>query len=435
MAKTNNANDFGWLRTYTVKDRMSGGVKRRYQASYLDPRDKVLRINAPSPFDYKADAYKWLASEHDLIGSGKWKPPVERAEDQRRRSVPFRDFAAKWFANNDSRFKARTRQTYHQLLDTRILPTFGRVPLSGITVDMVNEWYSSLAETPTARANAYALLRQILKTACEPPDPLLEFNPCRVRGGSSRISDERKIASPEQVRQIADAMPDRLRLAVLLAAWLSLRLGEVLALRRGDFVLRAKELHITHAVTYTAADGFVDAAPKTAAGKRVVAIPAFLVVEIRRHMRKYVDSGEDSLLFCTETGNFLHTSEIEKPFIAARKKVGCPWLRFHDLRHTGNSFAMQTGLATIADLQKRGGWSTPSMALHYAHSTEDRQRRIAAALDDLATGKAGKAKRSVSNEDLMSEMQRLLATITDLETENKRLAALLEAHGIDAAGR
>lgn len=428
MAKVKGASDFGWVRAYRVKDKVNGGTKQRYQASYLSPRDSS-RVNAPHTFDRKIDAFQWLSAERELISAGRWSTPEERMaaeqverEREERRKQPFGVFAQHWFDKNKESYRARTRQTYSQLLNTRILPTFGDCSLDDISIDMVSVWFDSLAKTPTARANAYNLMKQILNAACTPPDPILAFNPCCIRGGGSRRHSETEIATPKQIEAIALAMPEPLQLIVWLAAWLSLRSGEVRALRREDIDLKNCKLRITHAVVYTKEDGFIDADPKTDAGRRTLDIPQFLVPKIRRHLSAFVEKAPQSLLFTNTMGGFLHDGVVEKHFIKARVAAGCPHLRFHDLRHTGNTLAAETGLATIADLQKRGGWSTPAMAIHYMHTTEDRQQAITRALSDLASGVPRKG--DVRDEDVMARLKAL-------EEENRRLKNKLEGNDED----
>jgi len=58
-------------------------------------------------------------------------------------------------------------------------------------------------------------------------------------------------------------------------------------------------------------------------------------------------------------------------------------LTFHDLRHTGQTLAAQTG-ATLADLMKRLGHSSMAAARRYLHAVDGRDREIANALSELA---------------------------------------------------
>ena len=63
--------------------------------------------------------------------------------------------------------------------------------------------------------------------------------------------------------------------------------------------------------------------------------------------------------------------------------IGRPDLHLHDLRHSGLTWVAASG-ASLAELMRRGGHSTPSAAMVYQHATEDRDKALAAALGDLA---------------------------------------------------
>lgn len=53
-------------------------------------------------------------------------------------------------------------------------------------------------------------------------------------------------------------------------------------------------------------------------------------------------------------------------FRKAVKRAGVPWLRWHDLRHTGASWAVQSGV-TLPELMVLGNWKSYRMVLRYAH--------------------------------------------------------------------
>jgi integrase len=66
------------------------------------------------------------------------------------------------------------------------------------------------------------------------------------------------------------------------------------------------------------------------------------------------------------------------PYRRARATVGRSDLRWHDLRHTGQS------LAGIRELQARAGHSTASAAIRYIHRFAGADQRVADSLDALA---------------------------------------------------
>lgn len=65
-----------------------------------------------------------------------------------------------------------------------------------------------------------------------------------------------------------------------------------------------------------------------------------------------------------------------------RARRRAPGFHFHDLGHTGKTFAASTGAST-KELMSRMGHSSPRAALTYQHATRDRDRALADALSDL----------------------------------------------------
>ena len=57
--------------------------------------------------------------------------------------------------------------------------------------------------------------------------------------------------------------------------------------------------------------------------------------------------------------------------------------RTHDLRHAGNVLAAAAG-ANLRELMERMGHSTTRAAIVYLHSTDERQRKVADSLGELA---------------------------------------------------
>lgn len=86
-----------------------------------------------------------------------------------------------------------------------------------------------------------------------------------------------------EVGALAAAMPDHLRVVVLLASWCQLRRGEILALRRRDIDLLHGTLSIVPTRTPTMAGDMLVKAPKTEAGRRKVTIPSNVVPALGSH--------------------------------------------------------------------------------------------------------------------------------------------------------
>jgi integrase len=336
------------------------------------------RHAAPATFDTRKDAEGWLAAVQTDISRDEWHRPTLRSPMQ-----DFGTYSASWLETRDLR--PLTRAEYSKLLAGHLTPTFGEVRLDDITPVMVRDWYAGLVTGPTRKAHAYGLLRAILNTAVA--DDAIPSNPCRVRGaGQTKRARAIRPATLPELGVITEAMPDQYRAAVLIAAWCGLRFGEIAELRRRDIDLDGGLVRVRRAVTHVDGQPVVGV-PKSHAGVRDVAIPPHLIEPLADHLRRHVPRGRDALLFTAPGGGQLRGDGVlHEAFHAARAAAGRPDLRFHDLRHTGATLAAATG-ATLAELMRRIGHSTPHAAMRYQHATDDRDQAIADALSGFATAK------------------------------------------------
>jgi len=171
---------------------------------------------------------------------------------------------------------------------------------------------------------------------------------------------------------------------ILVAAFATLRWGEVTALRRCDLASDGSWVRVSFAHTEVVGRGIVVGPPKSRAGVRTVAIPRAIRAEIVKHLMTYVDARPDALVFTGPKGGALRRAHFNKPHALGRDgpKLGAPGLHFHDLRHTGNHFAAQTGAST-ADLMARMGHDDMRAALIYQRATREADRRIADRMSDI----------------------------------------------------
>jgi integrase len=377
-----------------------GNVRRRasgkWQARYTGPDGATY--SAPVTFDTPGYARAWLRRVSGDIQTGRWVSPVAAAP---RADAPptLAAYSKTWLAGRD--LSDSTRLLYGNVLK-HILPALGDLPLPAITPAAVREWHAALkAETgPTMRAHSYSLLRTIMNTAVA--DEVIAANPCRVRGaGQSKRARQIQPASLAELETITKSMPERYRLMVLMAAWCALRFGELAELRRSDIDVRAAVVHVRRGVI-RGSNGEAVKGPKSEAGKRDVNIPPHLMPLVHDHLIRHVDRGPGALVFPAAAGGHMSPSALYAVYHPAREAAGRPDLRFHDLRHTGAVLAAATG-ATLAELMARLGHSTVSAALRYQHAAAERDKVIAAALSEMATGNvtpisraAGKPRRKRS---------------------------------------
>jgi len=442
----------------TVKETPRKG-SGRWQASYVHGGMakvvKSTRYFAPQTFGTRGDAWAWLDREHRLIRDGEWTPPADRvraalderdAEERRwrlRASVPtIATYGTRYFERDD--LAPSSRERYRQLMRFYILGEpasltrrgmvkgrplvrhgLGDIPLDELTRADVRLWWQGLPLTTRESScrQAYDLLRAVFNAAVE--DELVAANPVKVKAAArAQASREREIdpLPIEVLYAVAEAMPARWRLGVLLGGVLGLRSGEVRALQRRDFDWSGEVATLKVVRAVKQAEGTVELGPlKTArrgVASRTLPIPHALVADIKEHLREHAQLGREGLLFWrTSDGGPVRSAAWLKAFkaacqhvageleeqarVAGRTEVDAT-LRireqltasggyvFHGTRVTGLTWAYRLSGGNLRAVQAMGGHTSPKMTLRY-------QRAELAYLAELADNVSGMIERATGS--------------------------------------
>ncbi|TVT23531.1 site-specific integrase [Amycolatopsis acidiphila] len=314
-----------------------------------------------------------------LIVAGDWTDP-ERAK------VTLGEYAERWIRERPG-LRPRTVELYRWLLRKHVLPYIGGVELRKLSAATFRQWRADRLEagvSASVLAKCYRLLRGILNTAVD-PDAIITKNPCKIAGAEKESPEERPLVTVAQVFQIAEKMPDRFAAMVLLAAFGSLRFGEVIALRRCDLAKDVSWVRVSRSFVEVPGKGVVAGPPKSRAGVRTVILPDAIRGEIVAHLKKFVQPEQEALLFTLEKSG----APVRRPNFAQRTKwtetvtkLGLKGVHFHDLRHAGNVWASKAGMST-RDLMARMGHDDIRAALIYQRATSDADRIIADRLSKL----------------------------------------------------
>jgi integrase len=345
----------------------------RWQVSYWH---EAIRQVAPYTFATKADAQAFLSEAEADIKRGMWiDPSLGR--------VTLTSWSDSWLSGRAD-LRPATRVKYRHMLDRHVLPVLGNYELSKLRPSVVRGWYMEMKKRYVTTADdAYRMLRAIFTTAVT--DGVISKNPCQVRGAGQARSVERPVASVAEVAAAVAATPERHQLALLLAPWCQLRRGEVLGLQRRDVDQLHGTIRVERAFVRPMTGKAIVGPPKTVAGQRTISVPANVLPALRWHLDQFVGPEPDAWLFSSTSGGPMLPSTLNRIWQRARRVIGRSDLFYHDLRHSGLTWAAASG-ASVAELMRRGGHANPTAALRYQHSTEDRDRAIADALARLANG-------------------------------------------------
>jgi len=280
--------------------------------------------------------------------------------------------------------------TYRRDLTRYVLPALGKMPLGKLTPQTIDGYLNSLTLAPSSAHRHYRLLHRCLAVAVE--RGLIAKNPCDPVQPPKVPRRARTVLTIEQVDALADAISDRYRAWVFVAAYGELRWSETVGLRRGRVdgaVVQVLEQLVRRGREW-------DRCEPKAGSKRAVTLPGFAANELAAHLDTYSLPGPDGLVFPTRNGTPPQApSWTANTFKRALRRAGLPDIRVHDLRHTGISLAIDAG-ANPKLSQIRAGHS--SIGVHYnvyGHLYPAADQAVADALDNLRAESQRRRLRAV----------------------------------------
>lgn len=185
-----------------------------------------------------------------------------------------------------------------------------------------------------------------------------------------------------EVDDLADAIDPRYRALVLTGSYSGLRWGELVGLKAKYLDLDAARL--TVAETLSEVSGiFRHKAPKSAASRRTITLPAVAVDALAGHLAERPAIGE-ALVFTDTRGGPLRRSNFHRRYWtpAVAESVGEP-CRVHDLRHTHAAMLIAQGEHPKVIQSRLGHASIKTTLDTYGHLFEGLDEGAAARLDAL----------------------------------------------------
>lgn len=364
---TGHVQDLWWRTTVDADGKKSRvksnryGLGKRWQARWIsDGRDRA------KVFDSKDAARAHVAKQ--LVDPDKPRP-----------KVTFGDYYETWAASQ-VHHRLNTARNVDVAYRHRISKMLGRLPLADVTrqdvQNAVIEWQTN--HTANTVHITYGYVASVFKLAVE--DGLIDKSPCRRISLPERPKERIVPLTPAQVKQIRDAMPERWKAAVTVAAATGMRLGELAGLtidRIGDHKLTIDRQLIT-----VKDKAPVFGPPKSGAGNRDIPIGDVAWRALQDHLKAFPPN-EHGLVFVAPRGGPLVRSSASGLWRRATEAAGVPGKTgWHDLRHAHASMLIAAGLSPRA-VADRLGHSDPSLTLRiYSHLWPDDQRRATRATDE-----------------------------------------------------
>lgn len=297
-----------------------------------------------------------------------------------------------WLPVVQTRLRPGTWVEYRRKTETHLIPAIGQVPLQQLTTAMLNALYQHLLAGgvgPRTVQYVHATIRKALNDAVR--WGLMVRNPALYAAApTSRRVELRTWTAGELHRFLTSVRGDRLYAAWQLAALTGMRRGEILGMRWADLDLDAGWLSVRQ--TLVVVDNHPQVSePKTARGRRRIALDRGSIAALRAHHKAQAAErlaagpgwSDNDLVFSRQDGAPLHPEHVRRQFDRHVTHAGLPRIRFHDLRHTHATLALQAGVHPKI-VSERLGHSTVAMTLDvYSHAIPAIQQGAAATVADL----------------------------------------------------
>ena len=310
----------------------------------------------------------------------------------------FGDWLCYWYETHSKpTLRASTQNNYENVIHNHVQPEIGKIPLNKLSQNDLQQFYGRLKKNGRKRLTeqygaglsdrmvrmCHAVCRSALERAVR--DDLLRTNPAIGCKLPPKKAKEMQVLDREELQKfLIQAQADGYCELFLLDLCTGLRRGELMALQWGDLNFETGVL-TANKQAYTVNGELQIIPPKTKASVRKLVLPP-AVLAVLREYKKTVDS------------RWMFPSPVKAdrpitPGVARRRlqtileRADCKRVRFHDLRHTFATLALENGMDVKTLSAMLGHVSAVTTLDIYTHITGDMQRAAAASID-RSIGKA-----------------------------------------------
>lgn len=291
-----------------------------------------------------------------------------------------------------TRLKESTMDTKKYIIETKIIPFFGKMPINKITASDVRRWQNQLMRAGEHYSQTYLKqvnnqLVAIMNYAHKFYD--LNTDPCGKAGSIGKTrAEEMSYWTLEEYMQFRNSIQDKpsAYMCFEVLFWTGIREGELLALTEED--INFKENYIDINKTYQRINGKdVISPPKTAKSKRKVPIPDFLCEELKKYIPSICTTEETNRIF--PHSKYFLKREMQR----GCEKSGVKRIRIHDIRHSHASLLINQGCDALI-LAERLGHEKVSTTLNiYSHLFPHKQHELLSVLENLGSNSIKKGKK------------------------------------------
>lgn len=293
------------------------------------------------------------------------------------RIITVAEFAEKWKTQVLVNLKPSTRHGYESHLKVQILPFLGRCRLNELGIENQQTFVHHL-QSKTSRVmlvKALGTLSSMMKTAKLWGYTTHEVHIRQISLPPTECRKEARFFEPEQVRRMIDLAQGKFKVLIALCAMTGMRIGEVLALQRGDFDFSTNTLHIRRSTWR-----WQITTPKTKGSAAGVIMPTALA----KMVEAYLSTLAGDWLFLSSKNRVYLAENLNRQVLwPIQDKLGIPRTGFHAFRHTFGTVLNDRG-AGIPIIQRAMRHKNVSVTLGtYGHVLGDGHREAVEQLGSI----------------------------------------------------
>jgi integrase len=325
----------------------------------------------------------------------RWLNELEQGKLVTAKDQLLKDYLLYWLDIKQASLREVTLSTYARYMHYRLIPVLGHVKLQKLTGDMIQLLYSNMLKDGYSQ-NTVRLVHRVLNCALNDAVKWKKIasNPAKEVSPPSPVRREMHVLDLEQAKVFLEAAKkSRYDCLLTLALVTGMRRGELLALRWSDVDFDRAQLSIHRSLSYfsdpkTGHHKFKEEKTKTAAGKRLVSLPDFVIDSLWQHRKQQAEERlkcgdawlDYDLVFCTQHGSYLDRMNVVRVFKKILKEAGLPDMRFHDLRHSAATILLSMGVNAKIVQELLGHGSITITLDVYSHVLPSMQRSV---MEDL----------------------------------------------------
>ena len=288
--------------------------------------------------------------------------------------------------------RVATADRYQLMIETYTIPRIGDIKLKKLTSRHLQKLYKDLLEngrlrkaqkskqpglSSTTVRGIHMMLHNALDRAVK--ERLILRNPTEDCIIPKVQKQEMKILHPEDMKAYLEAAEKRGVLPMFYLELVSgIRKGELVALRWEDLDVEHRTISVSKQALGGLGKELVVNRPKTENSIRAISIPQDAVGLLVQTHEKHP---ENPYLFPSPlTGGMYHPDSVVNLHKKILKDAGLEHIKFHDLRHTFATMALQNGVDVKTVSNMLGHYDAGFTLRTYTHATRQKQDEAAATM-------------------------------------------------------